>query len=160
MHMRWGVGNRIIQSAGLLGGLTLVGNRLESLTNSLFISEVVVLDRLEVGIQLIDEGDTRGDVQLGDLRLRNIIQILDQSTDRVTVSGDDDTLTGLDGGGNVAVPEGNETSNSILQGLSLGDLLGLETSVAAIVAGPVLGGLLDLRRGDIVAATPDFDLLT
>lgn len=139
-------------------GLTLVGNSLEGLANSLLIGEVVVLDGLEVSVQLVNEGDASGDIQLGDFGFGDIVQIFDQSTDRVTVSSNDNALARLDSGSDVAEPEWNKTSNSILQRLGLGDLLGLETLIAAIMARIVLVGGFNLRRGDIVATTPNLDL--
>jgi len=49
------------------------------------IGEVVVLDGLEVDIELIDERDGGGDVELGDLRLRHVVQVLHERPQAATI---------------------------------------------------------------------------
>ena len=56
------------------------------------IAEVVVPDRLQVVVQLVDQRDAGRDVQLDDLRLGDVVEILDQRAQAVAVRGDEHAL--------------------------------------------------------------------
>ena len=139
-------------------GLSLGSDGGSSLGNSLLIGQVVVLDGLEVNIELIDERNSGGNVQLNNLGLRDVVQVLDECAQRVTVGSNKNTLASLDGRGNLLVPQRQETLDSVEERLAQGDLLGGELSVASIMTGPVLAGSVQSGRGEVVGTTPDLDL--
>ena len=82
-------------SCGLFLGLALVGNSVDRCLDRLLIGQVVVLDRLQVGVQLVDQWDSSWDVQLDDLVVRHLVQVLDQGSDGVSVSSDQHSLAAL-----------------------------------------------------------------
>ena len=81
----------------LLLGLALVGNSVDRGLDRLLVGQVVVLHWLQVGVQLVDQGDAGRDVQLDDLVVRHLVQVLDQSSDRVSVSSDQNSFAILEG---------------------------------------------------------------
>ena len=53
-------------------------------------------DGLHVIVKLIDQGDGRGDVELGDVLLRDAIEVHDEGAEAVAVGGDQQLLPALD----------------------------------------------------------------
>jgi hypothetical protein len=60
--------------------LALISNCLHGLPDHLFIAEVVMPNRLEIGVQFVDQGLCCGDVELNDLLVRHLIQVFNQRT--------------------------------------------------------------------------------
>ena len=116
-----------------------------------------MLDRLQVGVELVDEGDTGRDIELDDVGVRDVIEILDERAEAVAVGGDDDAFAGFDDGRDLLVPERKEPVDGILE--ALGDREVFEPGVAPVVARPALVGFFERRRRDVVAAAPDENLL-
>lgn len=115
-------------------------------------------DDVQVIIELVDERSSGGDVELGDLILGDVVQMLNEGTEGVAVGGNDDVLAGLEVGGNLVLPVGEDTVEG--GGEGLGEVLveGV-AGVPGVVGGVVLGGGVDGGRGDVVRTTPDEDLV-
>mmetsp|Transcript_17479 Transcript_17479/g.25515 ORF Transcript_17479/g.25515 Transcript_17479/m.25515 type:complete len:364 (-) Transcript_17479:959-2050(-) len=120
---------------------------------------VRVLDGVEAGIQVINQGHAGRDVQTSDLLLRDVVQLLDQSPQRVAVSGDDHPLATPDGRCNGLVPVHPEPSLGELEGLGHGDLCVGQPLVPPVMTWPVLARFGEGRRGDVVASAPDVHLV-
>ena len=70
----------------------MAGHSVHGSGDRLLVTEVVVFDRLEIFIQLINEGNAGRDVELEYLFLGEIVEILDQSAKAVPVGGNDDSF--------------------------------------------------------------------
>src|SRR5437899_2866658 len=55
------------------------------------IAEIVMTDRPQVRIELVDERNAGRDVQLDDLGLGNVVEVLDERAQAVSMRGDEDT---------------------------------------------------------------------
>src|SRR5690349_950374 len=77
-------GSHSATSSALLS-LALVGNGFHRLLDGLGIAKVVVLDRLEVIVQLINQRLRGGDVEFDDFRIRDVVEVLDQRAQAVAV---------------------------------------------------------------------------
>ncbi len=76
-------------------GLALVCDTGDSSLDGFFICEIIVLDRLHVVIQFVNEGDASGDVQTNNLVVFDIVKIFDNRPKTVAMSRDENTLAGL-----------------------------------------------------------------
>ena len=81
-------------------GLALRGDGGGLAGDLLGVAEVIVSDGLEIGVELIDEGNSCGDVEGDNLLVRDLIEILDQSPQTVSVGGDQNLLPGSNCGRN------------------------------------------------------------
>ena len=124
----------------------------------LLVAEVVAFDRLEIFIQLVNEGNAGRDVELEDLLFGEVIEVFDQGAKAVPVSGDDDAFAGLHSGCDFFVPERKKALDGILEALGEGKLGLGNAGVAGIVSGPTLVGFFQWGWGDVVTAAPDEDL--
>ena len=68
--------------------LTLVSYSLDGVLSCLGVQVFAGANRREVLIQLVVEGDTGGNVQTGDVLIRNTLKVLNQGTQGVTVRSD------------------------------------------------------------------------
>ena len=84
---------------------------------------------LHVLVQGVEQGDARGDVQLQNVLLRNIVQVLDQRPETVAVGGDDDLFPGPDLRDDRLLPIGDDAGHRVGQALAGGDLLRAEACV-------------------------------
>ena len=115
-------------------------------------------DGLEIIIELVDEGNSRRNVQSTDLLVRNVIQILYKGPESVPVSRNNDLLSRLDVRSDLALPVRHETLAGGLQ--TLCELVvEFNPLVPRIVGGVVLTGSVDNGGRDVVRASPDKDLL-
>jgi len=139
--------------------LALIGDSLHGLFDGFGVGQVLALDRAQVCVQIVDQGDARGDVQADDLVVGDVVQVFDQRAQAVAVRRDDDTLAGLDGRRNHVIPVGQDPIHGILQTLGQRHIGRIQILIAAVVAGPA--GIVFLQRGrrDVVAAPPDEHLI-
>lgn len=145
----------------------MVGNSFNPRSDLLLISKVTALkrgngvgvrNRLEIVIELVDEGNSRRNVQSTDLLVRNVIQILHKGPESVPVSRNNDLLSRLDVWSDLALPVRHETLAGGLQ--TLCELVvEFNPLVPRIVGGMVLTGSVDNGGRDVVRASPDKDLL-
>ena len=97
------------------------------------IAEVVVADRLQLVVQLVDERNAGRDVQLDDLRFGDVVEILDQRPQAVAVRGDQDALARRDRRRDRVVPVRQEPRDGVLQRFGQRQVAGAQTRVARIV---------------------------
>mmetsp|Transcript_11088 Transcript_11088/g.23495 ORF Transcript_11088/g.23495 Transcript_11088/m.23495 type:complete len:310 (+) Transcript_11088:233-1162(+) len=145
----------------------LVLDTIDAGTDRILVTEVSSLegregsllgDRLEVVVELVDEGGSGGDVQVADLALVDPVEVLHQGAEGVSVGGDQDRLSRLQLGGNVGIPKGDDPVEG--GGEGLGEFLRpLGVGVPLVVGRVVLAARVDGRWGDVVAAAPDQDLV-
>ena len=147
--------------------LRLVGNSFNPCSDLLLIPKVTALERgdgvgvrdgLEIVIELVDEGNSRRNVQSTDLLVGNVIQILHEGPQSVPVSRNNDLLSRLDVRSDLALPVRHETLAGGLQTLSE-LVVEFNPLVPRIVGGVMLTGSVDNRGRDVVRASPDKNLL-
>src|ERR1039457_6393270 len=110
-------------------------------------------------IQLVDERHPRGNIELYDISLADVVQILHQRAQAVAVRGDDYALAVLDGRSDGFVPQRQKARHRVLEALGERQFLLAEALVARVVAGETRIVHRQFGRWNIVAAAPDFDLL-
>ena len=109
---------------------------------------------MELLIEFVNEGDSRGDVQIDDIGVGDAIEMLHQRAEAVSVPGDEDGLAGFHRRRYLILPIREEPRTGILEALRGRELFRRHMFVAGIMAG--VPWVLDLERGrpDIVAAPP------
>lgn len=125
----------------------------------LLVQKVVVLEGYHVLVELEDQGARGRDVVTNDFLFVHASQVLNNTTQRVTVSDDNHALTCHDLGANRVEPVRQDTVNCDLQRLSLGEHIRRERAVAALETGVSLVGEFKRGRRNIVAAAPLCHLL-
>jgi len=71
----------------------LVCDGLHCILDLCWISQIIMADGMELLIQFVHERDSRGDVQIDDIGVRNAIEMLHQRAEAVSVTGYQDGLT-------------------------------------------------------------------
>ena len=79
------------------------------------VTEVVVLDRLQVVVELVDQRDAGRDVELDDFGFGDAVEIHDQRPERIAVRGDEDPLAGPDRRRDRRVPVRQEARDRVLE---------------------------------------------
>src|SRR5690606_25960029 len=133
----------------------LVGNGFSRLADFFLVAKVVVFHRLEVVVQLIYQRHTGGYVQLDDFLVGNAAQVLDQGAQAVAVGDDQDLFAGLDLRLDLCLEIRDEARHCILQAFAQRNIVFVQVTVDAEVAGITLVAALHRRRRNVVAATPD-----
>ena len=115
-------------------------------------------DDTQVIVELVDQRSAGGDVELGNVILRDVIQMLHKGAEGVAVGGNDDVLSGLEVGSDLVLPVREDAVEG--GGEGFGEVLveGV-AGVPRVVGGVVLGGGVNGGRGDVVRPAPDEDLL-
>ena len=90
-------------------------------------------DGTKLLVQFVHKGDSRGDVQIYDVGVRNVVEILDQCPEAVPVACNED-LPASHRRCDAIMPAGEESCHGILQAFRGGELLVAEMPVAWIVA--------------------------
>ena len=98
----------------------LVGNSFLSGLELFLADEVVVLKGVHVGVELKDKRAGGRDVVANDLLLVHASEVLDNSTERVAMSNNNDALTVHDLRADRIIPVGEYAIDSDLEGLSAG----------------------------------------
>jgi hypothetical protein len=80
-----------------LGGFTLMSNSLDGPAYLLGIAKVFVTNRSQLGIEFIQQRYPGGDVQVHDVVIADLVEMLHQGSQAVAMSGDEHSLTSLDG---------------------------------------------------------------
>jgi hypothetical protein len=113
-------------------------------------------DRLQVGVQFDLQRIAGRDLDADDLVVRYVEQVFDDGAQRVAVGGDQHVLAGLQSRRDGAVPIGQDAVQGGLQALGIRNVL---TGVTGIGVEIPLAALFQRRRGDVVDAAPDLDLI-
>jgi hypothetical protein len=77
------------------------------------VAQIVVAYGFEIFIQLVDQRDGRGDVELDNLFFGNIVQVFDQGAQAVAVRGDQYFFSGFYRRGNGFMPVGQKAVDRI-----------------------------------------------
>mmetsp|Transcript_68536 Transcript_68536/g.201160 ORF Transcript_68536/g.201160 Transcript_68536/m.201160 type:complete len:296 (+) Transcript_68536:164-1051(+) len=115
---------------------------------------LVGLDRLEVLVEVVDQGGAGRDLEAGDVVIGDALDELEDRADGVAVRADEDGLALLQLGGDGLLPVGHHAGDGVLQALRLRDLLRLQVGVLRVLGGVVLALRVDLRRRHVEAAAP------
>ena len=142
-----------------LFALCLVSNSVDSGSDLLLITEVAVGNWAEVLIEFVNKWNSCWDVESNDLILRHVVKILDEGTEGVAVSSDDDLLARLDGWDDLVEPEWKNTLDCCLEGLMKWKASWVEILVAWIVAWVVWRILLKWWWWDSESTAPFCDFL-
>ena len=144
---------------GPLLGLALIGYGVHRSRNGILVAQVVTLDWLEIGVELVNQRNAGRDVQLQDLLLGEIVEIHDKRAEAVAVGGNDHLFSGLHSRGDFFMPEGKEAFDGILQTLGKGEMGLGDACIAGIMSGPALVGFLERWWRNVIATAPDQNLL-
>lgn len=136
----------------------LSGDGLGPSFSSFGVQVVGGLGGLQVVVQFVHQGDTGGDVQPGDVGVGDVVQLLDQRSQRVTVGADQHGLARQQVGGNVVLPVGQQSVDDDLQRLGLGDDLGVQVGVSSFAVLRVLVVRGDRRRRHVERASVGLEL--
>jgi hypothetical protein len=85
--------------------------------------------------------------------------VLDERSQAIAMGGDEHALAAAKGGGDLGLPVGQEAGDGVFQALGLRHLFGPERGVAPIAPGEARIVARHGRRGNVVATTPDLDLI-
>ena len=99
------------------------------------------------------------DLEAGDVVIGDALDELEDRADGVAMGRDEDGLARLQLGCDVLLPVGHDAGDGVLEALRGRDVLGVQGRVLGLVAGVVLGVLLDLGGRDVEAAAPDLHLV-
>ena len=109
---------------------------------------------VELLIQIVDKGNSRRDVQIDDVSVRNVIEFLHQRTEAVPMTCDQDGLTGLHRRRDLTVPKREESCSGILQALRGRELFCRHMPVSGIMEWEPRILVPQGGRADIVTAPP------
>ena len=157
MRKKWKTSSR--RYAESLLCFPLVCNRFFRLFYGFGISEIRAANRLQRIVEFIDERNARGNNQLHNRLIGNIVEIFYQRPQTIPVGGDDDLLSGFDGRRNRLMPCRQESCNRILQTFCEWNLLRCQAAIAGIVSRASLIVIFERRRLNIITAAPDMNLL-
>mmetsp|Transcript_85749 Transcript_85749/g.142759 ORF Transcript_85749/g.142759 Transcript_85749/m.142759 type:complete len:234 (-) Transcript_85749:203-904(-) len=110
-------------------------------------------------VQLVVQRNGSWNFQGRDDVLRDVVQVLADCTNTVSVRADDNPLPSFQSRSDFALPKGKNTGNSVLQGLSIRNILGVQILVLCLVDRVVLARLVQNRRRNVEAASPNQHLL-
>mmetsp|Transcript_58054 Transcript_58054/g.160489 ORF Transcript_58054/g.160489 Transcript_58054/m.160489 type:complete len:236 (-) Transcript_58054:104-811(-) len=116
-------------------------------------------DGLHVIIKLVDQGNGRRNVELGDVLLRDAIKVHHKSAEAVAVGRDEQLLSALDLRHNLVLPVRQHTVGGSLERLGGREQRLVDRSVLGVIAREVLRGGLHVRRRNVEATAPDKDLV-
>eukprot|EP00966_Prymnesium_polylepis_P022147 509418-Prymnesium_polylepis.3 len=111
-------------------------------------------DGLEVGVEVVDEGDAGGDLDAHDAVLGDGVEELEEAADRVAVRRDEHRVAVAQRRRDLLVPERQAALDGILEALARRKHRRVDVRVHRVGARVVLRALLDRRRRDVVRAAP------
>ena len=106
-------------------------------------------DRVHRIVKLVDEGLRRGDIKRDDVIIAHLINMLDERTQGIAVSGNDDALTRGNRGLNHFFPVGNDAGDRVFEAFGCGNEFRIDVSIPGIcerTAGIPLGQRIGGRR--------------
>jgi len=115
--------------------------------------------RHHVWAQLVHHGNPRGDVELSDLVVGDLVQVLDEGSERVAVSCDKEAFACFDLRLDEGLPPRYDTIHRVLKTLGQRHHFAVESRIDDTIPGVVLVGLVLSRGRDIVRTAPNHDLL-
>src|SRR5207237_786668 len=137
----------------------LVRHRSHQSFDRLFVAKIVVLDRLEVIVQFIDQRLAGGNVEFDDVGVGYVIEVLNERPQTVAVGHDDHMLSGPYRRRDGCVPKRQKSRHRIFQALGSGKRAPLELRVARVAHLQTRVAVLQRSRCRFVSAAPDIYLL-
>src|SRR5664280_2004083 len=140
-------------------GLRLLRDGFGGPLRGLRVAEIPAVDLPERSVERVDERNTRRDVQLWDLVIRNAVEMLHERAQAVAMSRDEHLLSAREARDDRVVPVREEAVHDDREALGGREDLRRKTRIASIE--PRVGGVLRVegRRRDRVAAPPLEELL-
>jgi hypothetical protein len=89
-------------------------------------------DGAKIVVKLVDQRNSRGDIQPGDLFVRDPVEVLDERTKAVSMRRDDHAFPGADCGRDVALPVRQEPCHGVPEAFRQGELPAAETGIPGI----------------------------
>src|SRR5947207_1302398 len=114
--------------------LCLGWRRLHRCLYRLFVAQVVIPDRFEVLVQLVEERLSCRDVELDDVLIGHRVQVLDQRPKAVAMGGNQNALSGSNARCDRCMPEREEARHCISQAFRAWECPRLYVAVARITA--------------------------
>ena len=118
-----------------------------------------MLDGLQILIQFVDQRNTGGDVEFGDVLFADAVEVHDQRAQAVAVGADQYLPAGLNGGHDFVEPVGQKPRHGLLERFGAGQLVRVDPGVTRIVVGQSVVAFGQGRRGNIVTAPPNLHLV-
>jgi hypothetical protein len=103
--------------------------------STLLIADVKAPDWLQIVLELINQGDTGGNVELYDFFVRDVVEKLYQSSKTVPVRYDQDTFSCADRWREDPMPVREKTAEHILEAFRERNLTRLKRSIARVFGG-------------------------
>src|SRR5208283_635396 len=140
-------------------GSCLLRYRFGGTPDLLRVTEIVMTDRVECVIELVDQGETGRDVEPGDLIIRDIIEILDERTDAVAMGCHKDPFFRTYCWGDRPVPVRHNPAQRVFQRFGGRQLFRFQAGIPGVEPGMTGIALLKRRGPDTVPSPPQLDLL-
>src|SRR5262249_7656681 len=135
--------------------LALVGHRGHRRADRRGVAEVVMPQRLQVAVELVDERLAGWDVETHDLLVGDVVEILDQRPQAVAVRSDDHALAAAHGRRDHAVPVRQKAGDGVLEALGARELIARDLGVPGVVHLEPRILRVERRRRRVVRAAPD-----
>ncbi|KAH3666073.1 hypothetical protein OGAPHI_004262 [Ogataea philodendri] len=113
---------------------------------------------MSLHVSQLYQRNTSWDVQTGNIIVRDVVQVLDQSSQGVTVSSNDDSLTSKQLLGNGVLPVWKQSVDDQSQRLGLWQNARVNVFISLVTGLRELGGVLNWWRWDIVRSSPGLEL--
>ena len=120
--------------------------------------EVMVSDRLEIGIELVHQRHAVGDVELNDVAVRHAVQVFDQCANGVAVGHDQGLFARFQGWRNGVVPKGQHARDGVFQAFRQGDQGWVNFCIALLVFFRPFIVMRQCRGRHVIAASPGQNL--
>src|SRR5262252_2651613 len=103
--------------------LALIRHRGHRRANRRGVAEVVMSQRLQLAVELVDERLAGWDVEIHDLLLGDVVEIFDERPQAVAMRGDDHALAGAHGRPDHVLPVRQKASDRVLEALGARELI-------------------------------------
>ena len=110
-----------------------------------------------LGVEFVDQGDAGGDVESGNIGIGDVVQVLHEGTEGVTVCCHEDGFAGEDSGEDFFFEVGDEADDYVFQ--AFGCWYFAEVGVAGVVCLGVGAVFFDGWRRGVVGAAPCHELV-
>src|SRR5215471_6357850 len=112
--------------------LALVRHRGHRRADRRGVAEVIMLQRLQLAVELVDERLAGRDVETNDLLVGDVVEILDQRPQAVAVRSDDHALPRAHGRRDHAVPVRQKAGDGVLEALGARELIARDLGVPGV----------------------------
>lgn len=125
------------------------------LLDRFLVAQIVAADRTHIFIKLIDQGHCGRNIHAHNVLVGNIVQMLNQRTQRVAVSSDQNLAARFNVRDDFVFPVRNDARDGIRQALGQGKFLSRDMFVARVKSRPHRIVFFQGRRRNVVGASPN-----